>query len=129
LQYRPPVDAICVEFPAGLIDAEETPEVAAERELKEETGYVGRVIGMSPTVVSNPGMSTGNMKLATVEVVLGEEDVQPEQHLEEGESIELVIVPLAELYEKLLAYSAEGKKVDSRLWHTAVGLHLAKQLQ
>ncbi len=103
--------------------------MAAERELKEETGYVGRVIGMSPTVVSNPGMSTGNMKLATVEVVLGEEDMQPEQHLEEGEFIELVIVPLAELYERLLAYSAKGKKVDSRLWHTAAGLHLAKQLQ
>jgi ADP-ribose pyrophosphatase len=129
LQYRPPVDAICVEFPAGLIDAGETPEEAAERELKEETGYVGRVIGMSPTVVSNPGMSTGNMKLATVEVVLGEEDSQPEQQLEEGEFIELVIVPLAELYERLVAYSAEGKKVDSRLWHTAAGLQLAKQLQ
>jgi ADP-ribose pyrophosphatase len=129
LQYRPPVDAICVEFPAGLIDAGETPEGAAERELKEETGYVGRVIGMSPTVVSNPGMSTGNMQLATVEVVLGEEDSQPEQKLEEGEFIELVIVPLAELYERLVAYSAEGKKVDSRLWHTAAGLQLAKQLQ
>jgi len=129
LQYRPPVDAICVEFPAGLVDAEETPERAAERELKEETGYVGRVIGMSPTVVSNPGMSTGNMKLATLEVVLGEEDSPPEQQLEEGEFIELVIVPLTELYERLVAYSAEGKKVDSRLWHTAAGLQLAKQLQ
>ena len=129
LQYRPPVDAICVEFPAGLIDKDETPEAAAERELKEETGYVGRVIGMSPTVVSNPGMSTGNMKLATVEVVLGEEDIPPEQKLDEGEYIELVIVPLTELYERLVAYSAEGKKVDSRLWHTAAGLQLSKQLQ
>ena len=35
-------------------------------------------------------MSTGNMKLATVEVVLGEEDIQPEQRLEEGEFIELI---------------------------------------
>jgi ADP-ribose pyrophosphatase len=129
LQYRPPVDAICVEFPAGLIDAEETPEVAAVRELKEETGYVGRVVDMSPMIVSNPGMSTGNMKLATVEVVLGEEDSPPEQQLEEGEFIELVIVPLAELYEKLVKFSAEGKKVDSRLWHTAAGFQLAKQLQ
>ena len=128
LQYRPPVDAVCVEFPAGLIDAEETPEEAAERELKEETGYVGRVIGMSPTVVSNPGMSTGNMKLATVEVVLGEEDSQPQQQLEDGEFIELVIIPLAELHERLLLYSAEGKKIDSRLWHTAAGLQLANQI-
>ena len=129
LQYRPPVDAICVEFPAGLIDANETPEVAGVRELKEETGYEGRVINMSPTIVSNPGMSTGNMQLATVEVLLKEEDQPPEQKLDDGEFIQLVIVPLAELYDKLVAYSNEGKKVDSRLWHTAAGLHLAKQLE
>jgi len=129
LQYRPPVDAICVEFPAGLIDADETPEEAATRELKEETGYVGKVVEMSPTIVSNPGMSTGNMQLATVEVLLRDGDEVPEQKLEEGEFIQLVIVPLEELYEKLVEYSKEGKKVDSRLWHTASGLQLAKQLR
>jgi len=128
LQYRPPVDAICVEFPAGLIDAGETPEVAAARELKEETGYVGRVVEMSPPIVSNPGMSTGNMQLATIEVELKEGDKVPEQHLEAGEFIQLVIVPFTELYEKLQAYSKEGKKVDSRLWHIAAGFRLAKQL-
>ena len=128
LQYRPPVDAICVEFPAGLIDADETPEMAGVRELKEETGYEGKVINMSPTIVSNPGMSTGNMQLATVEVQLKEEDEPPKQKLEEGEFIQLVIVPLTELYERLVAYSNEGKKVDSRLWHTAAGLQLTKYL-
>jgi len=40
-QYRPPIDAICIEFPAGLIDAGEQPEQAALRELREETGYIG----------------------------------------------------------------------------------------
>ena len=43
LQYRPPVDAMCVEFPAGMVDEGETSEKAALRELREETGYEGRV--------------------------------------------------------------------------------------
>lgn len=41
-----------IEVPAGLIDPEESAEVCAVRELKEETGYVGEVVdegfGVSP---------------------------------------------------------------------------------
>lgn len=37
-QYRYPVDAYIYELPAGLIDAGETPGMAAAREMKEETG-------------------------------------------------------------------------------------------
>ena len=57
LQYRPPVEAVCVEFPAGLIDEGETPEQAAVRELKEETGYEGKVCDKSPTLSNQPGMT------------------------------------------------------------------------
>ena len=39
--------------------------------------------------------------MVTVEVNLKEGDEQPEQHLEEGEHIERVVVPLDQLYEKL----------------------------
>lgn len=128
LQYRPPVQATCVEFPAGLIDADETPEQAAIRELKEETGYEGRIVEISPTIVSDPGLTTANMQLAIVEVQLKEEDKEPEQHLEAGEHIERIVVPLNELYDRLLAYSREdGKIVDARLLHWAAGLHFAKQ--
>jgi ADP-ribose pyrophosphatase len=128
LQYRPPVDAICVEFPAGLVDASETPSDASVRELHEETGYKGKLSFISPTIVSDPGMSTANMQLATVEVQLKEGDVEPEQALEDGEFIERVVVPLEDLYERLEKYDKEGKRVDARLWHWAAGLHFAKTM-
>ena len=37
-QYRYPLDEYLYELPAGLIDAGETPDEAAVREMKEETG-------------------------------------------------------------------------------------------
>lgn len=39
--------------------------------------------------------------MVTIEVNLKEGDKPPEQHLDEGEHIERVTVPLSELYEKL----------------------------
>lgn len=39
--------------------------------------------------------------MVTVEVTLKEGDEQPEQHLDDGEYIERVVVPLNQLYDKL----------------------------
>lgn len=39
-QFRPAVEAVTLELPAGLIDAGTTAEQTATRELLEETGYV-----------------------------------------------------------------------------------------
>lgn len=64
LQYRPPVEAVCVEFPAGLIDEGETPEQAAVRELKEETGYEGKVRHCSETVCNQPGMTNATHQVS-----------------------------------------------------------------
>lgn len=47
-QWRPPIDQIVIEMPAGMVDAGETVEQTAERELKEETGYVGVAEQRSP---------------------------------------------------------------------------------
>jgi ADP-ribose pyrophosphatase len=127
LQYRPPIDAISVEWPAGLVDAEESVEDAAVRELFEETGYKGKVVSVSPIVAADPGMTSANMQLAMMEVQLKEGDQEPEQHLDEGEHIERVVVPLNELYERLVEYSKmDGYMVSAKLFHWAHGVHMAK---
>lgn len=81
---------------------------------------------MTPVMASDPGMTTANMTFATVEVQLKEGDPEPEQHLESGEHIERILVPLNELYERILQYTKEGKVPDARLLHFAAGIHFAK---
>jgi ADP-ribose pyrophosphatase len=47
-QFRPPLNQIAIELPAGLVDEGESVQEAAVRELKEETGFVGTVSETSP---------------------------------------------------------------------------------
>ncbi|KAK1756382.1 NUDIX hydrolase domain-like protein [Echria macrotheca] len=127
IQYRPPLDAYTVEWPAGLIDADETAEEAAVREFKEETGYDCKVLSMSPVQAADPGMSNTNMQMAMVEVQLDGSDEPPEQRVEDGEHIERVIVPLAEFYDRLVEYSKQPRMiVAAKLFHFAAGMHFAK---
>lgn len=127
IQYRPPLDAYTVEWPAGLIDAAETAEEAAVREFKEETGYDCTLVSMSPVQSADPGMSNANMKMAMVEVQLKEGEPEPEQRLEDGEHIQRVVIPLAEFYERLVEYSKKERFiVAAKLFHFAHGMHFMK---
>lgn len=56
-QYRPPVNKLTIEFPAGLVNRGENPEETAVRELREETGYHGKVLRLLPPAYSSPGDS------------------------------------------------------------------------
>lgn len=62
-QYRPPIDSVCIEVPAGLVDEGETAETCAVRELKEETGYVGEVLksGLGVTPIMFNGTFLANI--------------------------------------------------------------------
>lgn len=88
-QFRPPVDGVCIEIPAGLLDAGETLEECAERELFEETGYVGKAVRSSPVMFNDPGFCNTNLKLVTVKVDLNDpRNANPVPQLEDGEFIE-----------------------------------------
>jgi ADP-ribose pyrophosphatase len=128
IQYRPPVGKYTIEWPAGLIDEDETPEQAAVREMKEETGYEGKIISSSPTVSSDPGMTNATLQLVMVEVTLSEKDEgMPEQKLDEGELIERVMVPLSELYDRLMDWATKDDfMIAGKLFYFAAGMHFAK---
>ncbi|KAJ3357186.1 hypothetical protein GGF32_001173 [Allomyces javanicus] len=102
LQYRPPVDKLCVELPAGLIDKGETAEEAAVRELKEETGYHGNVVRTTGIQVNDPGLTNANMKLCILDVDRTlPENMHPVATPEDGEFIDRRLVPVRELLAKL----------------------------
>jgi ADP-ribose pyrophosphatase len=55
-------------FPAGLVEADESAESAARRELREETGLEAtRVLGTSPCLYSSAGMTDESMVLVYTE--------------------------------------------------------------
>ncbi|KAF2634612.1 hypothetical protein P280DRAFT_523912 [Massarina eburnea CBS 473.64] len=131
-QWRPPVNATVIEVPAGLIDPQETPEVCAVRELKEETGYIGEVVGddfgVSPVMFNDPGFCNTNLRMVHVTVDLSlEENQNPQPSLEDNEFIETFSVPLKDLWAECKKFEKEGYAIDARVGTLAEGVEFARR--
>ncbi|GAB1519111.1 hypothetical protein RhiTH_002177 [Rhizoctonia solani] len=111
----------------GLISSGESVEETAIRELEEETGYkASGVAEVSPLLVSDPGMTSANMKLIALNVDVKEGE-EPSQKLDEGEHIVKRIIELDNLMEELQDMDT-GFLIDARLHHFAAGWHMARRV-
>lgn len=119
-QYRVPLGRVCIELPAGLIgdDADdpggtedEASEIAAGRELEEETGYRAARLENLGEFFSSPGMVSESFTLVRAS---GLEKVGAGGGLP-GEDITVHRVPLDGLEAFLAARRARGDAIDVRL--------------
>ncbi|WP_114953348.1 NUDIX domain-containing protein [Sphingosinicella terrae] len=113
-QFRAPLQAQCLELPAGLVgddvDGEEA-EAAAIRELEEETGYRAERMVDLGRFHASPGMSSEAFTLLRAEGLtrIGEGGGV------EGEDIIVHLVPLAEIAAFVAAKRAGGCAMDVKL--------------
>ncbi|XDG07476.1 hypothetical protein ABKA04_007091 [Annulohypoxylon sp. FPYF3050] len=130
-QFRPPSGKVVIEFPAGLVDEGETPEEAALRELREETGYIGEVVldrgGQRPVLFSSPATSGSKNFLIHLKI---DDSIQanqnPKPELEDGEFIETFWVPLSDVYLELRKLESQGFAIDGKVGVFAEGLETSK---
>lgn len=126
-QFRPPMGSYTLEFPAGLIDNDETAEMAALRELKEETGYKGEVVGVTPVTCLDPGLSNCTTQIVMVNINGDDvENLNPTQELGEGEFVEVILLPVDEFQKKIDEVLHKGDVVvDSKVYIYAMGISQA----
>ncbi len=116
-QYRPALDCIVVELPAGLVDTGESPEVAGRRELIEETGYSCARLVPIVTAAMSSGIHCEPWHVFLASGVSPASDKELSAHTpDDNENIEVITVPLASYKESLKRLSSDGLLVDIRIY-------------
>lgn len=97
-QYRHALGDFFIELPAGHFEPnQEKAQIAAMRELTEETGYVASNLQKIATLYDKPGKDTNHIHLFLAENVIKVE----EQQLDLTEEIEVLLIPQGEVFTKI----------------------------
>lgn len=114
-QYRYAAGGLVWEVPAGKLDAGETPEVCARRELEEETGLRAKQLRRLSSVFTTPGFTDEviHLFLAT--------GLEPGRvRHEPSEFIEVCELPLSDAIERIRTGEISDAKTVCTLLYTAV---------
>lgn len=113
-QYRRGVDKILYELPAGWIDKNETAIQAAERELKEETGFQGKGTSLG-TLAAQPAFMSMRAHVVLVKV---EKDFDTKS-LSEDENIERFTFDVEQIKQMIM-----NGEIEDMGFISAINLHL-----
>ncbi|MGD8467220.1 MAG: NUDIX hydrolase [Desulfobacterales bacterium] len=103
-QYRHGTEQVCLELPGGLVDPDDTsPELSAQRELLEETGYKASSIRLLGECYPQPAILSNRCFFYLAENVVKSQT----QNLDAGEDIEIIAMPLEEFQARI-----ESKEID-----------------
>ena len=123
-QYRPAIDGYIIAFPAGL--GFNDPNHALV-ELKEETGYTGKIVDVSPVLKSGASLINDSARIVTIDV---DENLpanqNPIQELEDAEDIKVCLVSKEHARDFLQEQIAQGTQVAANLWYV-FGLDMLTQ--
>lgn len=121
-QFRPALNGYIIGFPAGVA---QTDDIAFEalKELREETGYIGTKVHLSPPLKFNPGTINDTVYVANVDIdENAPENISPKQELESCEDIVVFAKTPDEIRIFLNEEISKGTAVGGGLWYTFFGL-------
>lgn len=103
-QYRYVIKKELLEIPAGKMDPGESEGACAARELEEETGYIGTLRKLGE-IYTSPGFCNEKIHL-----YLAQNLVYTQQRLDDGEYLDVVKIPLADVFKMI----SRGEITDAK---------------
>ncbi|KST62640.1 NUDIX hydrolase [Mastigocoleus testarum] len=106
-QYRHAIGEFFIELPAGGFDpTQEAPEIAAMREMEEETGYSVKNLQKIATLYDRPSKDTNQTHVFFAENAIIPEglcgaNATGKQNLDPTEEIEVLLIPVDSILEKI----------------------------
>jgi len=96
-EFRYPVNAWVLAFPAGLLEPGEDMTIGVARELEEETGYLLSDVPNNVIALDQPGYSSTGMSEESVHIIFARVEPGGTRHPEPMEFIEPFLLPLDEV--------------------------------